>query len=479
MRTKFMVKISSLLLVIVLCLMALVGCASNIEMPEINASITGNGGLAVQKGDYIYFVNGYQAAKDLVDGANQGGTQYSAIYRTKLDENKALVYDENGNLQNCELVIDKVCGFEKTQLYIFGDYIYYATPNTEKVISSDSLSSNFELTDFYKAKLDGTDRTLIYKTTRASDDTKYAFYKVNGSDDVWLALYDGTALMVINTTNKQVKTICESVSSVAFPAYTDYNADNNQIAKGAQNVYYTRSGTDEENLSSGNVLCYAKFIDGEEHIVAQGFNTYTVKLATNEALVYTKKAEQDYSANNYVIKYAYDANGELLLNIQNGAVQLDASATSDIFLCTFENGIQSGIVFKNSSNKLVYRNYQKDETKVLDQNVELTPLCIYGTKIYAYSSDNSIYQIDYKTLAEKVLVDMSVEDAEDIQSPYFEASKNFSVCGGYVYYFAKYEGDSETGYYLNRVSIAISEKYTSELVAVVQENHIKTETEEE
>lgn len=482
MKTKFMVKISSLILVVIMCLIALVGCSAGIEMPASSAAITGNGGLAVQKGDYLYFVNGYEVAKDLSDGSNQGGNKYSAIYRTKLDSNKQLVYDEDGKLQNCELVIDKVCGFEKTQLYIFGDYIYYATPNTEKVISSDSdsLSSNFELTDFYKAKLDGSNRTLIYKTTRTSDSTKFAFYKVNGSDDVQLAVYDGTALIVVNSESRVVKTVCDSVSSVALPVYSDYNVENNQISAGAQNVYYTRSATDDENVSSGNIFCYANIADGVEHIIARGFNTYTVKLATTDALVYTKKADTDYKANNFVVSYAFNSNGELEIDVQNGGVQLDASETADIYLCTFENGIQSGIILKNSSNKLVYRNLQTGESKILNEDVELTPLFIYGTKVYAYSSDNSIYQIDYKTPAQKILVDMSLSNDENkMVEPYFEAGKNFSVCGGYVYYFAKYEGDEKTGYYLNRVTTATSEKYESQLVGIVQTEHIKSEIESE
>ena len=477
MKSKAMIKISSLLLVLVLCLMTLVGCTTNLDLPAKSAGVTGNGGLAVQKGEYIYFVNGYTAISDLKDGDNLGGNDYAAIYRAKLTDGE-LSYDEDGKLTNVDKIIDKVCGFDKTQIYIFDDYIYYATPNTEKVISSDSLSTNFEIIDFYRAKLDGTDRVHIYKTIRTSDSTKYAFYKLTDSDNVKLAVYDGTALYVIDTATKEVKTVSESVSSVALPVYADYNVQNNQISKGAQNVYYTRSGTEDEALDSGNVLCYAKLSDGEEQIISSGYYTYTVKQATNEALVYTKKSSYDLNANNYVIKYAFDAQGKLSLDVQNGGIQLDASANSEIYLCTFEEGNQTGIVVKNTSNKLAYLNYQTGAYNVLDTELELTPLCIYGTKIYAYDGDNSIYQIDYKTKAKYKLFDAKAEDSE-FNKPYFSAKKNFSVCGGYVYYFATYEGDSETGYYLNRVKAVISEKYTPELLAVVQANHIKTETEEE
>lgn len=490
MKTKSITKITSLLLVIVMCLMTLVGCATNIIMPDSTGVVLGNGGLAVQKGEYIYFVNGYQPAKEMENGKSKFGENYSAIYRVKT-ENGALSYDENGNLNNAEIIIKNVCGFEKTGLYIFGDYIYYASPNTEKVIESGELSANYELTNFYKAKLDGTNIQQVGETKRASDKTQFAFYKSTENNVVYLAVYDGTALYVFNTETKSRVTICEDVSSVALPIYTDYNPENNQISKGAQNVYYTRSGNDEENLSNGgNVLCYAKITDGDEHVLASDYYTYTVKFASNEALVLTRKAQNDYKANNFVFEYEYDQNNNLVIDAQNGGEQLDATGNENIYLCTFENGMQTGIVVKNSSNKLVYINYQSGQYRVLNETTELTPLCVYGTKVYAYTNNNSVYQIDYKTGAQLVLLDQEpaeeteeeqeaneqeneAETENEIAKPYFSANKNFSVLNGYVYYFATYEGESETGYYLNRVKLT-TENQTPEVVAVVQNVHVKT-----
>ena len=484
MKTKFLTRISTLTLVLIMCLMALVGCTSNIVMPQTNAPVTGNGGLAVQKGDDLYFVNGYTSVDDMVDGDNRGGNQYSAIYRTKLGENNTLVYNEDGELENCELIIDKVCGFQKTALYIFDDYIYYATPNTEKVASGDSTVANFKLTDFYKAKLDGTGKTLIYKTNLTSDSTKFAFYKVNGVSDVYLALFDGTKLVFANCSNKAVTVVCENASSVALPVYDVYSADNNQISKGASNVYYTRSGTEEEDLASGNVICYATIGENVEHIISSGEYTYTAISANNQALAYTKKRSYDENAKNYVILYKYNAQNQLVLDVQNAGIQLDSTAHSSILLTTFENGIPTGIITTNSSSKLVYIKLNAQAEKsyiVLNTEKTLTPLAVSGNYVYAYDESSNLYQINYKSsdLTTKLLVDMSLStEDEPINTPYFSATKNFSVCGSYVYYFATYQGDTATGYYLNRVSTADQESYKSELVGVVQSNHIKTVEEE-
>ncbi|MBO7508626.1 MAG: hypothetical protein J6T39_03185 [Clostridia bacterium] len=477
MKTNILTRISTFLLVLVMCVMTLVGCApnANINLPESTSPVSGNGGLAVQKGEYLYFVNGYKSVSSLSDGNNKGGDKYSAIYRAKLTDDE-LSYDEDGNLVDCELIIDKICGFEKTALYIFGDYIYYATPNTDKVVSDESISSNFELTDFYKAKLDGSQRTHIYKTNETSDSTKFAFYKVNGVNDVYLALYDGSKLVFVNCTTKAVSTISESISSVAMPAVADYNALNNQISVGASYVYYTRSGNDDESLSSGNVFCAAKIGENKEIVLASGVNTYTVKSANNDAIVFTKKSGSDLNANNYAIKYAYDADGKIALDLQNGGVRLDATAHDNVLLCTFEDGNCVGMVAKNASNKLAYFNCIADTITILDEELELTPVALNGNYVYAYDSNNSIYQINYKNGAKKLLADANATGDDEIAKPYFEAKKNFSVLGNHIYYFATYTGE-DTGYYLNRVSTAIQDNYKTELLGVLQEKHIAAEEE--
>ena len=482
MKTKFLARISTLTLVLIMCLMALVGCVSNIKMPETDAFVSGNGGMVVEKDNYLYFANGYTATDDMVSGDNKGGNQYSAIYRVKLGENDSLEYDEDGKLKNCELVIDKVCGFEKTAFYIFGDYIYYATPNTQKVVSGSSMVSNFKLTDFCRAKLDGTGRTLIYKTDSASDDTKFAFYKVNGVNDVYLALFDGTKLLLINCSSKAVTVVCESASSVALPQYDVYNSTNNQISKGASNIYYTRSATDSDS-TSGNCICYAKIGENVEHVIPGGNYTYKVVSANNEALVYTK--EINSTANNYVILYNFDAQGNLALDVQNSGIQLDNTAHSPILLTTFDNGIPTGIIATNASSKLVYAKLAPNgqiSYNVLYADKALTPLALKGSYVYAYDDENNLYQINYKavTPSVKILVNMAESTEEEpINTPYFTATKNFSICGDYVYYFATYEGDEKTGYYLNRVSTILQEEYEQELVGVVISEHIKTETESE
>jgi len=110
-----------------ICIMTLVGCTQKtMKLPAKNAVIKGNDTIAIQKGDYLYFVNCSQSFDVLEDGNNKGG-QYSAIYRAKLGENNTIIYKYDDKLESVAVITVKVCGFEKTAFYIFGDYIYYTT----------------------------------------------------------------------------------------------------------------------------------------------------------------------------------------------------------------------------------------------------------------------------------------------------------------------------------------------------------------
>lgn len=483
MKTKFLTKISTFIILMVMCITALVGCGVAWVGPKTNDDVTGNGGLAVQKGEYLYFVNGYTAIADMVDGDNKGGNAYSAIYCAKLTDGK-LTYDTDGKLENCTKIIDKVCGYNRTSLYIFGDFIYYSTPNTNKTANSDSSSttSNFELTDFYYAKLDGTAKTFIYKTDSTSDSTQFAFYKTKSSSDVNLAVFDGSKLVVINCSTKVSTTIAKSVDSVAMPKVTDYRATNNAITTQESCIYYTRSATDDETLASGNVIAYTKLGENTENIIASGTYTFAVVSANSDALIYTKKGTNDDNANNY---YAtFDDDGNLLLNKLSTANQLDYTGHTPVYTCDFENGICRGIIVKNSDNKLVWLDHANNNNPiVLNEDLDLTILNVTGTKIYCYDSANSLYVLDYKTKALTKLYDATAltedaDDAEDETVPdiYFTAVTNFSIAGDYLYFYIPYKGDTDTGYYLNRIDI-YSATHTAELVGVVQDNHIVTEEE--
>lgn len=487
MKKKFIAKLATLVLLFVVCLVGFVGCGTPAPMPKSDDPVTGNGGLAVQKGEYLYFVNGYTAISDMKEGDNTGDENYSGIYRAKLGENNSLSYDEDGKLKDCTKIVGKVAGFDKTKLYIFGDYIYYASPNTEKVIEDDEAKDNFKYTDFYSAKLDGSGVSHLYKSTTSSDSMQFAFYKTNASSDVNLVVFDGTKIVSINCSNKSATTVVENASSVAMPAVVDYNQSNNSITVQESAIYYTRSANESEKLSSGNIMAYFEIGKNQEQIITKGINTYAVKSVNKEALVFTmKNADGKTDANACNFYATFDQNGKAVFdeNTIRTEQRLDYTAHDKVFLVQFENGICRGFVTVNANNLLVWFDTFNDTIEILNEDKSLTPLCIDGNYVYAYDSDNSLLRVNYKTKSTEVVYDSTKElenvdeDAEDKTVPdiYFSAGKNFSICSNYAYFYIPYKGDSKTGYYLNRISL-VKGNANAELVGVVQSSHIKTKTE--
>ena len=483
MKKSIITKITAAFVLMIMCLACLVGCSAISIDIDTNADVTGNGTLAVQKGNYLYFVNGYTAISDMKTGDNKGGNQYSAIYRAKLDANGNLTYDEDGKLQNTERIVDKIVGFDKTQLYIFGDYIYYATPNIRK---PDDDSNRFKITDFYSAKLNGENKSLVYRTPKASDSTDYQFYVTENNSNaskkqVYLSVYQEKELVIINCSTKDKIYSVENVDSCVMPEAKNYLAENNAVSVQNQTIYYTRDASEQE-ASTGNVLASIKLGEKTENIIAKGTNTYAVSYFVNGGLLYTEKDEHD-SSYYKVADFAQDGS----LNISN-ARQVIATENVNglIYLCDYENPFYAGVVYKNSESGLTYLN-GNGETKVLFDGEKVTALCFEKNYVYAYDADNSIYRINvlndisvkiYDTKAKK---DIEDEESETWPNPYFDAAKNFSVNGNYTYFFVKYTGDDEddNGYYLNRVKISSADGQ-AELVGVLLEKHIKTpEVEEE
>ena len=84
-----------------------------------------NGGFAVTKGDYVYFINGVQS--NTADNA-YGEPEKGAIYRISTENFAKHSYAE------VDCVVPHVAfNFDyDTGLFIYGNYIYFATPSVNR-----------------------------------------------------------------------------------------------------------------------------------------------------------------------------------------------------------------------------------------------------------------------------------------------------------------------------------------------------------
>ena len=82
---KKLSKILPVLLILVLAFAALAGCSGNYTSPalsgDISGSVSSNGGFVVQKGEYVYFINGVgdQSADNTYGNAVKGSVQRISV----------------------------------------------------------------------------------------------------------------------------------------------------------------------------------------------------------------------------------------------------------------------------------------------------------------------------------------------------------------------------------------------------------------
>ncbi len=209
--------------------------------PEATAEVSSNGGFVVEKGEYLYFINGVETyTADNEYGAPQKG----ALMRIK----KA---DIQSGENKAELVIPSlmVSGDTTAGIFIYGDRIYYATPDSRK--NTSGVVENSYL-DFRSAKLDGTDIKDYFFVADNSTQFRY----VEGEDAVYL-VYAGdaemngsevSALLSYNTATGEETTLAAEYLAFAF----------NSADKTDPWIYYTMpvpndaGSQDSANISNFN-----------------------------------------------------------------------------------------------------------------------------------------------------------------------------------------------------------------------------------
>lgn len=154
-----------------------------------SSPVENNGSFVVKQGGYVYFVNAYVGA----DAENKFGKQEkSCLYRAELDDNGNIIEGSRVALVNKNIYSTST----KSGIYVRGNWIYFASPNTDKTKSGEV---NTTYLDFFRVSLDGKKTELLYTIANRSAD----FFVTDNS----LLVLDGGALKKIDLNKKSLNKI--------------------------------------------------------------------------------------------------------------------------------------------------------------------------------------------------------------------------------------------------------------------------------
>ena len=385
-----MKKIISMIVALVMALTLLTACSSGFTgVKEYGGEVSSNGGFAVQKGDYVYFINGKE---DYTADNTFGTPQKGALVRAKLADLKNF-----GTMAACEMVIPKLMYTEYTDantgVYIFGDYVYYATPSTVKNKKGEVQNTNVEFT---KTKLDGTNTKVI--ATVSGLDTPYRFVS-DAEGNVYLTVYttvDGDNCLVTYTADgkedhksRAVSAYVLSDDATATYAYYEKKGYNEQLEQDESfsEVYrYALTHAEGDAAEGELVLSGAGMYSSATGIGTQGVTFTFVKLTASNLFVYETYVDTSVSTGTRYYGWALEnVTTDPAATYASKVLLNDGTANaSTIFASNSVYVALDTIIYNDTTYGLVRYNYtDKDNLKT------------FGIEHLVYNSDLMSYTYSY------------------------------------------------------------------------------------
>ena len=215
-----------------------------------DGEVISNGGFVVEKkgsqGDYYYFINGSES----YTADNTYGTPVKgALMRVKVaDVQKKDVGDvADENNSHVETVVPSlmVAGTYDAGIRIFGDRVYYATPNNVPDPTTGELLTNY--LSFKSAKLDGSDVVDYFSVDDNTLPYRFVEAGAEGSKTVYVVYVKNSSIYSYNTATETETLLVKNASSYQF------NADDVTDPT----IYYTMTVSDAlDTAESGSTINY-------------------------------------------------------------------------------------------------------------------------------------------------------------------------------------------------------------------------------
>lgn len=429
-----------IILAMVVCFGAMFGLVACKE-PELSATsnsttgVVSNGGSVVSYNNYIYFINGTKTNDGT--GNKTGKVVQSAIYKAKLDD--------NGDVLEMTQVVSSLVGFSNGSIHIFGDFLYYATPNNGKNSKGETL---YYQTCFYRYDLVTGASQLLYTTIQNSTDETidYTYYKFG--EKLYLLVYEKsqktiTSIEINNKTNKKV--IVNDAESVLFGENFGEvrNAENNSIAENY--VFFTRSALETGTVRTG-VRVYKIYPDGSGEIKISEGESVSLLTTRNDKLV--------YSLNSNIYMQSITAGQDTLTFNNNQIISLE-SYENVIFLEEDDGGVGLLVFENNIIRYLKLNNGVVPETDTINNrvvyafdgdDVKATFVATEGDYV-VYMSSNLLYKVKYKNIGENEII--APEKLSTTTANEADGMLTAEILNGYIYFFNKTDNST----YMYRASM--------------------------
>lgn len=215
--------------------LTMAGCSSVYTKDALGGDISGtvasNGGFVVEKGDYVYFINGSESYT--AENA-YGKVEKGSLMRIKKSDLDA------GDYTKTDVVVPLLISSQnkKSGFYIYGDYVYFATPTSDKDLDGNVAS---DWIDFKRAKLDGSETMKDYFFRLETNSVEFRYVEVG--EKVYCMYVDGGALYSYDVEDDQTRMLVKGAAG-------DYMFNSTDPTDA--NVYYTmnvtyRTGTEYES----------------------------------------------------------------------------------------------------------------------------------------------------------------------------------------------------------------------------------------
>ena len=376
----------------------------NFVYPSRNDQVIGNGGLAVKKGNYLYFVNGFRSVDDISN--KKASYTVGSLLLMKLGENGEVVTDEDGLLKDEYYITmsSALCGYEATNLFIFGDYLYFVSPCLENE-SGDKVWAK-ERVVFNRIKLDKTGKVeTVYESGVKYDQLEYEFYQENSSlyilawekGDSYYNNSGKNALIRINATSKSNSKISNNVSSVVFGEnaneifYVEDDSENSSYYLKQYNI----ANNETTDYTSFDKTITAKFVaDDKVYITkAHDYGSSTDLLVSNISnvsgfeLVYAFEADADLkiTPDGRAIVMAQEKTISLIRKDEEVVTIVDEDATA-ISVIGFTNGCVVYYDTKDDNSTIKCVSY---DNMINDGTAEIETL----TTVEAFEEDTTYFDI--------------------------------------------------------------------------------------